>query len=171
MEWKQLMERPNRNSSLGDAVRLHCQGKSTTRLKANLERLFDTLSGDELVDQVIKRVYIYAVKESDKIMDSDSRDVASFNEIEVIKQIIREMLKEYVSSFILDEHREFIVRCHARGLSTSDAVMELIQTDNVINQLAGESAIGEKSLQEMLIRRLAYLLSAGEKLDKQPVVL
>ena len=81
MEWKQLMERPNRNSSLRDAVRLHCQGKSTTRLKANLERLFDTLSGDELVDQVIKWVYIYAVKESDKIMDSDSRDVASFNEI------------------------------------------------------------------------------------------
>ena len=49
---------------------------------------------------------------------------------------IREELIKHLSSFISDAHREFIVRCHARGVSTADAIIELMLTGETINRLA-----------------------------------
>ena len=150
------MERQNQNISLQNALRGYFPEKDPTELDSDLERLFDTLSGDELVDPVIERVQRHAVEACGKKMHRDFRHLAPFD-INMIKQVIHDELKEYISSFISDEHREFIVRCHARGLSTSDAIVELMITDKTINRLAREDAIGLLKLREMLIPRLAYL--------------
>jgi hypothetical protein len=73
----------------------------------------------------------------------------------------------YISSFISDAHREFIVRCHARGISTSAAVWELMKEDETINRLAQEDAIGINRLREMLIHRLAYLKPGSARWPEQ----
>ena len=160
------MERQNQNISLQNALRGYFPEKDPTELDSDLERLFDTLSGDELVDPVIERVQRHAVEACGKKMHRDFRHLAPFD-IEAIKRVIHEELKEYISSFISDEHREFIVRCHARGLSTSDAIVELIRTDYVMNRLADEDAMGVKRLQKMLIRRLAYLKPGAVRWPKK----
>ena len=70
---------------------------------------------------------------------------------------MRDELRQHLSSLISDEHRAFIVRCHARGFSTSDAVKELIGTDEILNRLAQKHVLGEPQLRAFLIPRLAYL--------------
>ena len=70
---------------------------------------------------------------------------------------MRDELRQHLSSFISDEHRAFIVRCHARGFSTSDAVKELIKTDETLKRLSQMHVLGEPQLRAFLIPRLAYL--------------
>ena len=70
---------------------------------------------------------------------------------------MRDELRQHLSSFISDEHRAFIVRCHARGFSTSDAVKELIKTDETLKRLSQMHVLGEPQLRTFLIPRLAYL--------------
>ena len=118
--------------------------------------MFDTLTGYELVEAVIGRVQRYAVEALGKTVDRDFSRVTSY-EVTEIKENIRNELRQHVSSFISDVHREFIVRCHARGLSTSDAVWELMNTDETMNRLGQDDAMDASELREMLVHRLAYL--------------
>ena len=74
-----------------------------------------------------------------------------------IRQIIRDELGLYLSSFISDSHREFFVRAHAQGISTSDAATELMMSDDTMNRLAHEDAMGMQGLRNALIPRVAYL--------------
>ena len=114
------------------------------------------MSGYELADAIIGRVQRYAVEAAGKTMDRDFSRMAPHT-LDQIKGKTRDELIGHLSSFISDVHREFIVRCHAQGLSTADAIVELMITDETINRLAQEDAMGLLKLREMLIPRLAYL--------------
>ena len=150
------MATQKRKTSLQDALQERFPKKGEAELKSDLEGLFDTLTGYELVEAVIGRVQRYAVEALGKTVDRDFSRVTSY-EVTEIKENIRNELRQHVSSFISDVHREFIVRCHARGLSTSDAVWELMNTDETMNRLGQDDAMDASELREMLVHRLAYL--------------
>ena len=150
------MTTQKRKTSLRDALRGNVATKGDPEFRSDLDGLFGTLTGYELADAVIDRVQRYVVAASGKGIDSDFGRLAPYK-LDQIKEKIREELIGYISDFLSDAHREFIVRCHAQGLSTADAIVELMITDETINRLAREDAIGLLTLREMLIPRLAYL--------------
>ena len=125
-------------------------------LHANLNELFTTLQGDELIETAIRSTQNFIAEEwvgtADTNLDGIDRET-----IDEIKKDIRRELSEGIARFISDEHREVIVRCHARGLSTAEAASALIHEDSVMKRLAQPDAIGEKKLKVLLISRLAYL--------------
>lgn len=125
-------------------------------LKSDIETLFETLSGLDLADAIIERVHQFAVESLGMNVDGDFEEMSE-DETNAVQEIIRKELGPYISPFILDEHREFVVRAHARGSSTSVAVMELMSTDTTISRLAFEDAMGFNALRENLILRMSYL--------------
>ena len=125
----------------------------TLELHANLNQLFTTLEGDELVEAVLRSAQDFIAIEMWDIMGDDH----DYDTIKGIRKNIREELTEVIARFISDEHREAIVRYHARGLSTAEAVETLIAENSIMKRLAERDAIGEKKLKELLISRLAYL--------------
>lgn len=125
----------------------------TLELHANLNQLFMTLEGEELVEAVIKGTQDFIALEMWDIMNEDY----DYDTIKDIKKSVREELTEVIARFISDEHREAIVRYHARGLSTTEAVATLINENTVMNRLAQPDALGKKKLKDLLISRLAYL--------------
>ena len=130
--------------------------EGTLKLHANLNELFTTLEGDELVEAVIRCTQnIIAelwIGTADTNLDGVNMDV-----IKGIKIEIRKELSEVIAGFITDEHRNAIVRYHARGLSTTEAVETLIAENSIMKRLAQGDAIGERKLKELLVPRLAYL--------------
>ena len=132
----------NQQTSVGKLRDGRLPFKVAEAVDLEVQGLLDTLSGVELVEAVIDCVHRYALEE--------------FDDLDSIAKCLRFHVWPHMSSFISDEHREFIARCHARGLSTSDAVLELIQTDEAMSLLSG--AGGLKELREDLVaHRLAYL--------------
>ena len=130
--------------------------REITAFRANLNQLFTTLDGKELLDAVINSTHRYAVELCDETMDRDFYDIEC-ETLEGIREIIRDELSEAIAHFISDTHREAIVRYHARGLSTTEAVATLITENSIMNRLAQLDALGEKKLKKLLIPRLAYL--------------
>ena len=131
-------------------------------LDSDLNALFDTLNGYELSDAIIVRIQRYAAERADRSADDDFRDAAE-SEIELIQEIVEEKLLDYISRFITDSHREFIVRCHAKGVSTTHAVLELLKKDTAIARLGQKDALGGRKLGEILIHRLSYLKSGAAR--------
>ena len=150
------MATKKQKTSLQDMLRRDLVGKGAAELDSDLRALFDTLEGDELLAAVIARVQRYAVEASGKTVDRDFSQLDPYDADE-IKEHIREKLIRPIATFISDEHREFVVRRHARGLSTSDAVSALIVADKTMNRLARDDAMGAKELRKFLVHRLAYL--------------
>ena len=124
--------------------------------QAELQELFDTLTGDELVLSVIERVHHFSCEEMEWSIDMDFTGTL-LEDIEVAQDRIREVLMERIAGFITDEHRSLIVCYHARGFSTADAVSTLIWEDSTMHRLAEKDAIGEKELHDLLLTRFAYL--------------
>lgn len=124
--------------------------------QAELQQLFNTLTGDELLSSVMERVHRFACEEFEWSIDMNFEGTA-VDAIETAGDRIREVLMGWISGFITGEHRVFVIRCHARGLPTADAVSALIREDRTMNRLAEKDAIGEKELHDLLISRLAYL--------------
>ena len=124
--------------------------------RANRNELFTTLEGDELVEAVIRSTQDFIAEQWVGTADTnlDGICVETINDMKI--EIRRELTK-VIAGFISDEHRETIVRCHARGLSTAEAVAVLIAESSVMKRLAERDAIGEKKLKELLVSRLAYL--------------
>ncbi len=143
-------------TSLPDALQKGNPQKGQSKLRSDVKALYESLSGYERVTAIIERIQRYAVEARGKTMNRDFGRLADHEEAE-IKNKIRGELRLCVAALISDAHREFVVRCHARGLSTSDAVRELILGDDTINRLAQEDAMGAKALRENLIHRLSYL--------------
>lgn len=148
--------------SFTDALQGYFPERGIAALDSDLRGMFETLSGHELVEAVIERVQRYAKdtipedEDTPEYMRDDFGWLAGYGTDE-FKKIIRDELRQYISGFIADKHREFIVRCHARGLSTSDAVWELMTVDETMNRLAQQDAMGGSALCEILVHRLAYL--------------
>ena len=144
------------NTSLQNALQGRMIGEGRPELKLDIKKLFDTLDGEERVEAVIERVQRYSVEAAAETVDSNFHLMGKHLADE-IKKIIRQELAAYVSAFITDAHRELVVRAHARGLSTADAVRELIKQDDTMNRLAQDDALGLESLRTILIHRLSYL--------------
>ena len=144
------------NTSLQNALQGRMIGEGRPELKSDIKKLFDTLDGEERVEAVIERVQRYSVEAAAGTVDSNFHLMGKHLADE-IRKIIRQELAAYVSSFISDAHRELVVRAHARGLSTADAVRELILEDRTMNRLAREDAVGAADVRTILIHRLSYL--------------
>ena len=143
---------------LGDAKKI-----DPSELRSDVRELIKTLSGYELADAVIGRIQGHALESIvDKYGETEDDDFDDFSELDPyyldkMKKIVRDELGWYISSFISDTHREFFVRAHAQGFSTSDAATELMMSDDTINRLAHEDAMGAQGLRDALIPQIAYL--------------
>ena len=124
--------------------------------RADVNELIATLKGYELVEAVIERAHRYAVDDFDRHITQEA-DVKDPDLISAFRSFINYELTGYLSHFVTDSHRKFIVRCHARGLSTSDAVTELVREDETMNRLAEADAIGWKDLKRVLVSAFSYL--------------
>ena len=125
-------------------------------LRSEIKALFKSSSGYELADAVVERVQRYASEKYGVEEDDDADEIAEYD-LDEISEIIQNQLSRYVSSFISDTHREYFVRAHAQGISTSDAVTELVWSDDTMNRLAHKDAMGTQGLRDALIPRVAYL--------------
>ena len=142
------------NTALQDILQNKGTYEGLAELKSDIEQLLHTLDGDERVEAIIDRVQRYAV-ELGRI-DTDLSKLQDYQEA-WIKKIINQVLFGYISWFISDEHREFVVRRHAFGLSTGEAVYELVCAHKTILRLSQEDAVGYKNLRQELIHQLSYL--------------
>lgn len=143
---------------LGDAEKI-----GLSELRSDVRELFNTTSNRKLASAVVERVQRYALETIvEKYGEDDDEDFDIFSELDSyyldeIREIVRDEMVWYVSSFISDSHREFFVRAHAQGISTSDAATELMMSDDTMNRLAHEDAMGMQGLRDALIPRVAYL--------------
>ena len=144
------------NTSLQNALKGRTTSEGRPELRAEINALFDTLNGEELVEAVIERAQRYAVEAAGEPADLNF-DLMGKILVDEIKETIRQELAPYVSSFITNAHRELVVRSHARGLSTADAVRSLIMEDRTMNRLAQNDAVGAGDVRTILIHRLSYL--------------
>ena len=167
-DWRTTMAGQDSKITIKDALQGYFPKEGIAELDSDLEGLFKILSGCELAEAVIERVQRYAgdIYPADEDMGDDFGWL-EFSGADELKEIIRDELRQYISGFISDEHREFIVRCHARGLSTSDAVWELMTVDETMNRLAQQDAMGGSALREMLVHRLAYLKPGSARWPKK----
>ena len=130
--------------------------EAISQLKSDLGALRDRLEGLAFVEAFIDRGQRYAVECFGVSLDDDYDDI-DFDTRADVTNSIREVLGANISLFISDEHRKFVVRCHAQGMSTADAVSELIDNDEVLERLAAEDALGLEVLRRSLIHRVSYL--------------
>ena len=130
--------------------------KERTELDSDLKELFNKLNGHELADAIIVRIQRYAAERENRSIDGDFENIGEY-QLDRIQETIQDKLLDWISRFILDEHREFVVRCHAQGVSTTDAAWELMNKDAIINRLAQKDALGVQKLRETLVHRLSYL--------------
>lgn len=143
---------PRKTSPLEEFV-----SENTLEVRSDLKHLFDTLKGDELLEAVVERLQLYAVEELHEAERANFRKYKPLHVLGTIRETVSEELTGWLSYFISDAHREFIVRCHARGLSTAEAVSTLVQEDKTLSRLAQLDVMGTSTLRRELVTRLAYL--------------
>ena len=131
--------------------------EKTLKVRSDLKDLFDTLKGDELLEAVIERLQRYAIEVLPEPARTNFRQYKQPHMLGTISETVSEELTGWISHFISDAHREFIVHCHARGLSTAEAVSTLVQEDKTLNRLAQPDVMGTSTLRRVLVPRLAYL--------------
>ena len=131
--------------------------ENTLKVRSDLKHLFDTLKGDELLEAVIERLQLYAIEELHEAERANFRKYKQLHILGTIRETVSEELTGWISHFISDAHREFIVHCHARGLPTAEAVLTLMQEDKTVNRLAQPDVMGASTLRRVLVTRLAYL--------------
>ena len=131
--------------------------ENTLEVRSDLKHLFNTLKGDELLEAVIERLQRYAIEELHESERANFRQYKRLHMLGTIRETVSEELTGWISHFISDAHREFIVHCHARGLPTAEAVSTLIQEDKTLSRLAQPDVMGTSTLRRVLVTRLAYL--------------
>ncbi len=131
--------------------------ESTLKVRADLKDLFATLEGDELLETVIERIQRYAIETFSEPQRENFRRYKSPHLLGTIRETFSEELTEWISHFISGAHREFIVRCHARGIATAEAVSTLMREDKTLSRLAEVDVMGTPNLRRALVTRLAYL--------------
>ena len=128
----------------------------TLELGPKLTELSATYSGYEYIKALITSVQQHALEQLGQPVDTvlDTLDPPTR---ETVQEITSGILQRLLPGLISNTHRELIVRYHARGLSTSDAVLELIKEDTTIARFVQPDAVGLKGVRAVLLRRLAYL--------------
>lgn len=146
----------NRRTSIQAALRDDHEAKDAGELRTHLNQLFATLDGDALVEAVIENVQRHAVERLGESIDTDFDDITT-SDLDSVRRTIHTELTHVISRFISDTHREAVVRYHARGFSTVEAIMALMYEDRIMNRLAQADALGVQELRDILIPRFAYL--------------
>ena len=150
------MTMENAKISLKDALDDEVLTKMTIELGPNLKELHTMYSGYEHVNAIITHVQRYAAEKLGQPAGTDF-DTLDPHTHEIVREMTSGILQRLLPGFISDTHREFIVRCHARGLSTSDAVWELMKDDETMARLIQPDAVGHKGVKNVLVNRFAYL--------------
>ena len=146
----------NPNLTLEDAMREDMIAEMAIDSAPDIEKLFSHYSGEKLVNMILGRVQSYVADGPRNLIRTESPELNS-HVFETMQEVISRILQRWVPAFISDAHREFIVRCHAHGLSTSEAVSELIYEDSTMERLSQPDVVGFKELRSILVTRLAYL--------------
>lgn len=102
----------------------------------------------KIIDHVIRYVY-----DHEKIIVCEQ---VPEDALRVVQGLSYELLR-LLGVFLTDDHRREIVTYHAHGLSTSEAVVQLVNSDTVLQELYGANLMGWDELRAKLIHRLAYL--------------
>ena len=109
------MATKKQKASLQDALCRDLVGKGVVELESDLQALFKTLKGDELLEAVIARVQRYAVEASGKTVDRDFSRLDSYDADEI---------KEHnLCTIINDFHKD---RCTAECYDYGSAIHGLI---------------------------------------------
>ncbi len=124
-------------------------------LKSDLHALFEKFSGYELASATVDRIRRFAIENANHVV-GDLQNIDE-NELERIQETIYLFLIVLIKKFISDEHRNFVVRRHARGITTAEAVQELMEENATMGRFAQDDALGEKQLRETLTHRMSYL--------------
>lgn len=132
-------------------------GTKKYTLHSDIKRLADFGTPEGNLDEIIKRVQDYAIKITGADDLVEAKEPIDKDMVEKTREIIREELKLWISYFILDEHREAVVRYHARGFSTSQAITNLMIEDEMMFRLSHENTMGQQGLRDILVPRMAYL--------------
>ncbi|MCG9127315.1 hypothetical protein JT359_06890 [Candidatus Poribacteria bacterium] len=136
------------------------------KLHNEINRRFDNDAPYRIVGDVILLIQEYAIKITGADILKKSENGIDEDTIGSIKEIVREELRKYISKFIMDHHRESMVRYHACGLTTSLAVTTLMNEDKTLNRLAQDDAMGEQPLRTILIPLLSYLKKGSYRFPK-----
>ena len=124
-----------------------------------------TYAYERALDELLKEPQ--TEERSLKIIDHVIKYAYDHEKIIVCEQVPEDMLRvvqgmsyqllRLLGVFLTDDHRRQIVTYHAQGLSTSEAVVQLANSDTVIQELYGANLKGRDELRSKLIHRLAYL--------------
>ena len=147
----------NPNLTLEDAIRDDMIAELVSDSAPDIEELFSRYSGEKLANMVIGRVQRDVATNGPRNLVRTETPEMKGHVFETMYEVISRILQRWVPAFITDTHREFIVRCHAHGLSTAEAVSELICEDSPLEILSQPDAVGFKQLKSVLVTRLAYL--------------
>ena len=150
------MQTNTAQSALQDKLSDEALAQIVIEYGPNLRELSAMFSGRELVEEIIKNAQKYTAQKLGHSIDFGLSEADSHT-LETIRKITSGILQRTVPRFISNTHREFIVRCHARGISTAKAVSEVINEDDTLALLAQPDAVGLKALKSDLVSRLAYL--------------
>ena len=132
-------------------------GNENYTLHEGIKRIADFGTPKGNLDEIIKRIQKYASKITGADVLLKEKEPINMDLVDKTREIIRTELKLWVSYFILDEHRETVVRYHARGFSTSQAITQLMLEDEIISRLSHENTMGQQGLRDILVPRMAYL--------------
>ena len=138
-------EKPN--IALQNALSDDVPEDGAVELRSEIRTMFDTLVGADLVEAVVARVQRHAL-ELYRDLYREEPDLGYGGDLKVIKDEIHKELGRWVSRFISDEHRKFIIRCHAQGMPSSAAVWELMVKDKIINDLPRRTRWGRKNFEK-----------------------
>lgn len=114
--------------------------------------LLDTPQSEARDLRVIDRVRQYAI-DVEKLIVGECLKIDS----ERVNACVKEELLMLLPKFLNDTYRRAIVRFHAQGFSTSEAVYELACQSEVIEKLSKDWAIGWDVLRAKLIHHFSYL--------------
>lgn len=120
------------------------------KYSTDLEALKELPPSEEVSEQIIDRIMEYCFSHENVITCED----VPMDPV-VIKEMIADELLEMMTYFLTDDHRNAIVRYHAQGMSTAEAVSALMKADTVIDELA--NTMDAQELRQELIHRFAYL--------------
>ena len=150
------MPTKKKKTSFHDALSNEVVADLSAELGEDLNELSKASTRKEAVEAIITRIHRYAAEKLGQPADTDYSTVDP-DTIAAIQATTRQTLQILLPHLISDNHREFVVRCHARGLSTSDAVWELITQYSTISRLVQDDAIGLSEFKRFVVPRMAYL--------------
>lgn len=136
------------------------------RLKAQYDtRMGELLASNELdINAIVSLAKVFVYDRNKIVYGEDYYD----NQEEYPDSInTPAVLLGTLSDLLDDTHRCKMVSYHAQGLSTTEAVKELIVSDEVLSRLSSSDAIGYEALCDKLVHRFSYLRPGNPRFSEE----